>query len=120
VDFFKINDYSIQFVFFFSFINLQIVLAFLASSFFSNVKTAQGKKKLQLFSMFIYNFFSSERYVMFLLSCLPAIAYLYIFGSGLIAGNLIRNFIEGGKFPSKFSDLFTELFCYLFAIHIAV
>ena len=57
---------------------------------------------------------------MFLLSCLPAIAYLYIFGSGLIAGNLIRNFIEGGKFPSKFSDLFTELFCYLFAIHIAV
>ncbi|KAG2612542.1 hypothetical protein PVAP13_4KG297800 [Panicum virgatum] len=69
VDFFKINDYSIQFVFFFSFINLQIVLAFLASSFFSKVNTAQ------------------------------AIAYLYIFGSGLIAGNLVRNFIEGGKFP---------------------
>jgi ABC-type multidrug transport system fused ATPase/permease subunit len=69
VNFFKINNYSIQFVFFFSFINLQIVLAFLASSFFSKVNTAQ------------------------------AIAYLYIFGSGLIAGNLIRNFIEGGKFP---------------------
>ncbi|OEL30253.1 ABC transporter A family member 8 [Dichanthelium oligosanthes] len=69
VDFFKINDYSIQFVFFFSFINLQIVMAFLASSFFSKVNTAQ------------------------------TIAYLYIFGSGLIAGNLIRNFIEGGKFP---------------------
>nr|CAB3470737.1 unnamed protein product [Digitaria exilis] len=55
--------------FLFSFINLQIVMAFLASSFFSKVNTAQ------------------------------AIAYLYIFGSGLIAGNLIRNFIEGGKFP---------------------
>ncbi|WVZ79607.1 hypothetical protein U9M48_027169 [Paspalum notatum var. saurae] len=69
LDFFKINDYGIQFVFFFSFVNLQIVLAFLASSFFSKVNTAQ------------------------------AIAYLYIFGSGLIAGNLILNFIEGGKFP---------------------
>nr|CAB3468272.1 unnamed protein product [Digitaria exilis] len=69
VNFFKINDYSIQFVFFFSFINLQIVMAFLASSFFSKVNTAQ------------------------------AIAYLYIFSSGLIAGNLIHNFIEGGKFP---------------------
>ncbi|XP_066370730.1 ABC transporter A family member 7-like [Miscanthus floridulus] len=69
VNFFKINDYSIQFVFFFSFINLQIVLAFLASSFFWKVNTAQ------------------------------AFAYLYIFGSGLMAGYLIRNFIEGGKFP---------------------
>lgn len=36
----------------------------------------------------------------------PAIAYLYIFGSGLIAGSLIRNFIEGGKFPSKFSKYY--------------
>ncbi|GJM98096.1 hypothetical protein PR202_ga15072 [Eleusine coracana subsp. coracana] len=69
LNFFKINDYSIQFVFFFSFINLQIVLSFLAATFFSKVNTAQ------------------------------AIAYLYIFGSGLMAGSLIRNFIEGGKFP---------------------
>ncbi|KAF2927371.1 hypothetical protein DAI22_06g200400 [Oryza sativa Japonica Group] len=69
LNFFKINDYSIQFVFFFSFMNLQIVLAFLTATFFSKVNTAQ------------------------------AIAYLYIFGSGLIAGSLIRNFIEGGKFP---------------------
>uniref|UniRef100_A0ACD6AEE2 Uncharacterized protein n=1 Tax=Avena sativa TaxID=4498 RepID=A0ACD6AEE2_AVESA len=29
-----------------------------------------------------------------------AIAYLYIFGSGLMSGSLIRNFIEGGKFPT--------------------
>ncbi|TVT96654.1 hypothetical protein EJB05_58124 [Eragrostis curvula] len=69
LNFFKINDYSIQFVFFFSFINLQIVLSFLTATFFSKVNTAQ------------------------------AIAYLYIFGSGLMAGSLIRNFIEGGKFP---------------------
>ncbi|GJN38711.1 hypothetical protein PR202_gb27778 [Eleusine coracana subsp. coracana] len=46
-----------------------IVLSFLAATFFSKVNTAQ------------------------------AIAYLYIFGSGLMAGSLIRNFIEGGKFP---------------------
>jgi hypothetical protein len=56
--------------------NLQIVLAFLTATFFSKVNTAQ------------------------------AIAYLYIFGSGLIAGSLIRNFIEGGKFPSKFSKYY--------------
>jgi hypothetical protein len=54
VNFFKINDYSIQFVFFFSFINLQIVLAFLASSFFSKVNTAQGITKPHHFkSVFI-------------------------------------------------------------------
>uniref|UniRef100_R7W8J3 ABC transporter A family member 8 n=1 Tax=Aegilops tauschii TaxID=37682 RepID=R7W8J3_AEGTA len=69
LNFFKTNDYGIQFVFFFSFINLQIVLSFLAATFFSKVNTAQ------------------------------AIAYLYIFGSGLMAGSLIRNFLEGGKFP---------------------
>ncbi|KAM3212246.1 hypothetical protein ACQJBY_065364 [Aegilops geniculata] len=69
LNFFKTNDYGIQFVFFFSFINLQIVLSFLGATFFSKVNTAQ------------------------------AIAYLYIFGSGLMAGSLIRNFLEGGKFP---------------------
>uniref|UniRef100_A0A453SBP0 ABC transporter domain-containing protein n=1 Tax=Aegilops tauschii subsp. strangulata TaxID=200361 RepID=A0A453SBP0_AEGTS len=34
-----------------------------------------------------------------LIFVVPAIAYLYIFGSGLMAGSLIRNFLEGGKFP---------------------
>ncbi|XP_020089502.1 ABC transporter A family member 8-like [Ananas comosus] len=67
--FFSLNDYSIQFVFFFSFINLQIVLAFLAATFFSNVKTAQ------------------------------VIGYLYIFGSGLMAAYLLRSFIEDSSFP---------------------
>jgi hypothetical protein len=38
-----------------------------------------------------------------------AIAYLYIFASGLMAGSLIRNFIEGGKFPSKFSNHFNNI-----------
>jgi hypothetical protein len=44
LSFFKENDYSIQFVFLFSFINLQIVLSFLAAAFFSKVNTAQGIK----------------------------------------------------------------------------
>lgn len=44
--FFTLNDYSIQFVFYFTFVNLQIVLAFLTAAFFSNVKTAEGLKCL--------------------------------------------------------------------------
>ena len=39
---FTINDYSIQFVFYFIYINLQIALAFMVASIFSNVKTATG------------------------------------------------------------------------------
>ncbi|CAH2041013.1 unnamed protein product, partial [Thlaspi arvense] len=40
--FFTLNDYSIQLVFYFLYINLQISLAFLLASIFSNVKTAAG------------------------------------------------------------------------------
>uniref|UniRef100_A0A0E0M0B7 ABC transporter domain-containing protein n=1 Tax=Oryza punctata TaxID=4537 RepID=A0A0E0M0B7_ORYPU len=40
LNFFRLNDYSIQFVFFFIYINLQIALAFFVASFFSSVKTA--------------------------------------------------------------------------------
>ncbi|KAL4559226.1 hypothetical protein LXL04_031361 [Taraxacum kok-saghyz] len=40
VYFFTLNDYSIQFVFYVIYINLQISLAFLVAAFFSNVKTA--------------------------------------------------------------------------------
>lgn len=36
------NDYSIQFVFYLLFINLQVSLAFLVAAMFSNVKTAEG------------------------------------------------------------------------------
>lgn len=42
LNFFTMNDYSIQFVFYFIYINLQIALAFLLASVFSNVKTATG------------------------------------------------------------------------------
>ena len=40
--FFTLNDYSIQLVFYFVYINLQISLAFLVAAMFSNVKTATG------------------------------------------------------------------------------
>ncbi|KAJ0988058.1 hypothetical protein J5N97_006414 [Dioscorea zingiberensis] len=69
--FFKLNDYSIQFVFYFTYINLQIVLAFLAATFFSDVKTAQ------------------------------AIAYIYIFGTGFMGGYLLQSFIQDTSFPKK-------------------
>jgi hypothetical protein len=46
--FFTLNDYSIQFVFYFIYINLQISTAFLLSSFFANVKTATGLFLLQV------------------------------------------------------------------------
>ncbi|KAK6123286.1 hypothetical protein DH2020_042963 [Rehmannia glutinosa] len=42
LNFFNLNDYSIQFVFYFLYINLQISLAFLVADLFSNVKTATG------------------------------------------------------------------------------
>ncbi|XP_021761658.1 ABC transporter A family member 7-like [Chenopodium quinoa] len=40
LSFFKLNDYSIQFVFYFVYVNLQVSVAFLATGLFSNVKTA--------------------------------------------------------------------------------
>ncbi|KAK1298244.1 ABC transporter A family member 7 [Acorus calamus] len=66
--FFRLNDYSIQLVFYFIYINLQIALAFLAATAFSNVKTAQ------------------------------ALGYIYVFGSGLLAGFLFQFFLEDLSF----------------------
>jgi len=40
--FFRFNDYSIQFIFYFLCINLQISIAFLVSSAFSKIETASG------------------------------------------------------------------------------
>ncbi|RDX64090.1 ABC transporter A family member 8 [Mucuna pruriens] len=67
--FFTMNDYSIQFVFFFIYINLQISLAFLLASLFSNVKTA------------------------------TVIAYIGVFGTGLLAGFLFQFFVQDTSFP---------------------
>lgn len=46
--FFRLNDYSIQFTFYFLYVNLQIALCFLVSSIFSKVKTLTGTKTVVL------------------------------------------------------------------------
>ncbi|XP_010242394.1 PREDICTED: ABC transporter A family member 7-like [Nelumbo nucifera] len=67
--FFTLNDYSIQFVFYFIYINLQISLAFLVATFFSKVKTA------------------------------AVIGYICVFGTGLLGGFLFQFFVEDESFP---------------------
>ncbi|KAK3406294.1 hypothetical protein EUGRSUZ_K02457, partial [Eucalyptus grandis] len=67
--FFTMNDFSIQFVFYFIYINLQISLAFLAAAFFSNVKTAR------------------------------VVGYICVFGTGLLGGFLFQFLIEDTSFP---------------------
>ncbi|XP_068306286.1 ABC transporter A family member 10-like [Pyrus communis] len=62
--FFTINDYSIQFVFYFIYLNLQIAVAFLVASMFSNVKAC------------------------------TVISYILVFGTGLLADNLFQSIIE--------------------------
>ncbi|XVE56976.1 hypothetical protein DITRI_Ditri04bG0054700 [Diplodiscus trichospermus] len=67
--FFRLNDYSIQFVFYFLYINLQVSLAFLVAAMFSNVKTAS------------------------------VIGYILVFGTGLLGGFLFESFVEDESFP---------------------
>ncbi|XP_021310476.1 ABC transporter A family member 7 isoform X3 [Sorghum bicolor] len=69
LNFFRVNEYSIQVVFFFICINLQIALAFFVASFFLSVKMA------------------------------TVIGYMYVFGSGLLGAFLFRFFVEDQMFP---------------------
>lgn len=66
---FTLNDYSLQFVFYFIYMNLQISMAFLVSPIFSNVLPAR------------------------------AVGYLLTFGSGLLGGFLFRFFVQDTSFP---------------------
>ncbi|KAL0440636.1 UNVERIFIED_CONTAM: ABC transporter A family member 7, partial [Sesamum radiatum] len=68
--FFTLNDYSIQFVFYFLYINLQISLAFLVADLFSNVKTA------------------------------TVVGYMMVFGTGLLGGFLFQFFLQDSSFPN--------------------
>ncbi|KAF9625404.1 hypothetical protein IFM89_022389 [Coptis chinensis] len=68
---FTMNDYSIQFLFYFIYINLQITTAFLLATIFSRVKIA------------------------------TVIAYIYAFGSGLIGKFLFQDFLEDESFPRR-------------------
>ncbi|KAL6660836.1 hypothetical protein ACP70R_000220 [Stipagrostis hirtigluma subsp. patula] len=69
LNFFKKNSYSVQFVFYFIYINLQIALAFFVASFFSAVKIA------------------------------TVVGYIYVFSSGLLGEFLLRFFVEDKSFP---------------------
>ncbi|KAL3640607.1 Phospholipid-transporting ATPase abca7 [Castilleja foliolosa] len=69
LNFFKLNDYSIQFVFYFIYINLQISLAFLVADWFSNVKTA------------------------------TVVGYIMVFGTGLLGAFLFQFFLQDASFP---------------------
>ncbi|CAN6814974.1 unnamed protein product [Brassica oleracea] len=71
LNFFRLNDYSIQLVFFLISINLQISVAFLVSAMFSDVKTA------------------------------TVIAYIYVFGTGLLGIFLFQFFLEDPHFPRE-------------------
>ncbi|KAK3035659.1 hypothetical protein RJ639_032531 [Escallonia herrerae] len=66
--FFTLNDYTIQLVFYFIYINLQISLAFLVAAVFSNVKTA------------------------------TVIGYIIVFGTGLLGGFLFQFFLQDASF----------------------
>ncbi|KAG9150077.1 hypothetical protein Leryth_021480 [Lithospermum erythrorhizon] len=67
--FFTLNSYSIQFVFYFIYINLQVVLAFLVAPLFSNTRTA------------------------------AVLGYLIVFGSGLLGNFLFQFFLQDPSFP---------------------
>ncbi|XP_052143913.1 ABC transporter A family member 8-like [Oryza glaberrima] len=62
--FFRLNDYSVQFVYYFAYMNLQISFAFLMASCFSSVRTA------------------------------TVTGYFYIIGSGLLGEFLFRSYVE--------------------------
>nr|CAB3482864.1 unnamed protein product [Digitaria exilis] len=81
LNFFRTNAYSIQIVFYFIYINLQIALAFFVASFFSTVKLA-----------------TDNHYA-------AVVGYIYVFGSGLLGNFLLGFFIEDTHFPTTYSFL---------------
>lgn len=66
--FFRLNSYTIQLVFYFVYMNLQIALGFLASTIFSNVRTA------------------------------TVVGYMYVFGFGLLGNFLFQFFVQDKSF----------------------
>ncbi|CAA7025257.1 unnamed protein product [Microthlaspi erraticum] len=75
LNYFRINAYSVQSVFYFIYINLQISVAFLASSLFSKVKTV------------------------------TVVAYIMVFGTGLLGSFLFGELIESPSFPGKLTRI---------------
>lgn len=110
------NSYTVQFSFYFGYINLQISIAFFASTMFSKVKTASG---------LILGQFSCECFCYFSIYCLvnifvqffsfAVVGYIYVFASGLLGYFLFQGFVEKSSFPSKCSML-KEFFFFAFAV----
>ncbi|XVF51953.1 hypothetical protein PTKIN_Ptkin04bG0225400 [Pterospermum kingtungense] len=71
---FTLNDYSIQFVFYFLYLNLQISSAFLVAGMFSNVKTAS------------------------------VTGYIILFATGLLGSFLFEKFVQDESFPNQVSS----------------
>ncbi|CAA7022530.1 unnamed protein product [Microthlaspi erraticum] len=69
--YFRLNSYSIQFVFYFIYSNLQIAVAFLVSSLFSKVKTV------------------------------TVVAYILVYGTGLLGSFLFQKMLETQSFPEE-------------------
>ncbi|XP_058110850.1 ABC transporter A family member 7-like isoform X2 [Magnolia sinica] len=68
LDLFRLNNYVIQFIFYFVYLNLQITLAFLAAAVFSQVKNA------------------------------TVVGSMYVFGSGLLGAFFFQSYIEDTTF----------------------
>lgn len=100
--FFTLNDYSIQFVFYFIYINLQVSLAFLVAGFFSTVNTATGLISANAFC-------SGEkdpniamiRHKTLCMFTLSVVGYIMVFGTGLLGGFLFQFFLQDSSFPRK-------------------
>ncbi|KAH0934891.1 hypothetical protein HID58_012008 [Brassica napus] len=69
--YFRLNSYSIQFVFYFIYLNLQIAIGFLVSSIFSKVKTV------------------------------TVVAYILVYGTGLLGSFLFETMLENQSFPEE-------------------
>ncbi|XXG81173.1 hypothetical protein AAC387_Pa09g1870 [Persea americana] len=68
LEIFLLNNYTIQLVFYFVYLNLQVAFTFLAATVFSDVKTA------------------------------TVLGYIYVFGSGLLGTFLFQNYVEDTTF----------------------
>ncbi|CAD6251450.1 unnamed protein product [Miscanthus lutarioriparius] len=73
--FFRQNNYGVQFVFFFAYMNLQISFAFLMTTYFSSVRTA------------------------------TVTGYLYIFVSGLLSQFIFRSYVEDANLSRSWITL---------------
>nr|VDC82643.1 unnamed protein product [Brassica rapa] len=71
LNYFRLNSYSVQFVFYFIYLNLQIAIAFLVSTMFSKVKTV------------------------------TVVSYIMVFGTGLLGNFLFAQLLDSPSFPEK-------------------